>query len=288
MDKTYQKFLKSGIDLAALGVGRGENETYFCTPRGASFIGWEGVDGIHYCFVRGYGGVVFAVSPENAEVFTILWSSSDERIATVADTGKIKAVKTGTATITATSLDGKKTAECKVTVKANTDNTQYTEVFKDNLGDKSVWNGDTDALSGGLSMNYSGTTKKVTSKKEYALGNNFAISMTYRVTGNEGQTWGSYASFEFGGLEVRIIDGASVVELLQGGKSLGKYTGEMNGDANVYTLRYNKGNITVSRGGEKLITAKVSSASLTSAVTVYSGESYRSPTISNITLKKAK
>ena len=53
MDKTYQKFLKSGIDLAALGVGRGENETYFCTPRGASFIGWEGVDGIHYCFVRG-------------------------------------------------------------------------------------------------------------------------------------------------------------------------------------------------------------------------------------------
>ena len=66
MDKTYQKFLKSGIDLAALGVGRGENETYFCTPRGASFIGWEGVDGIHYCFVRGYGGVVFAVSPENA------------------------------------------------------------------------------------------------------------------------------------------------------------------------------------------------------------------------------
>lgn len=66
MDKTYQKFLKSGIDLAALGVGRGENETCFCTPRGASFIGWEGVDGIHYCFVRGYGGVVFAVSPENA------------------------------------------------------------------------------------------------------------------------------------------------------------------------------------------------------------------------------
>lgn len=66
MDKTYQKFLKSGIDLAALGVGRGENETYFCTPRGASFIGWEGVDGIHYCFVRGYDGVVFAVSPENA------------------------------------------------------------------------------------------------------------------------------------------------------------------------------------------------------------------------------
>ena len=36
---------------------------YFCTPRGASIIGSEGVDGVHYCFVRGYGGAVFAVSP---------------------------------------------------------------------------------------------------------------------------------------------------------------------------------------------------------------------------------
>ena len=67
MDKTYEKLLGSGIDLAPLGVEQGENETYFCTPRGASFIGWEGVDGIHYCFVRGYGPVVFAVSPMNSE-----------------------------------------------------------------------------------------------------------------------------------------------------------------------------------------------------------------------------
>ncbi len=40
---------------------------YFCTPRGASIIGSEGVDGVHYCFVRGYGGAVFAVSPLKPE-----------------------------------------------------------------------------------------------------------------------------------------------------------------------------------------------------------------------------
>ena len=39
---------------------------YFCTPRGASIIGCAGVDGIHYCFVRGFGETVFAVSPMNA------------------------------------------------------------------------------------------------------------------------------------------------------------------------------------------------------------------------------
>ncbi len=65
MDKTYEKFLRTGIDLAPLGVERGEGELYFCTPRGASMIGWEGADGIHYCFVRGCGGTVFAVSPMN-------------------------------------------------------------------------------------------------------------------------------------------------------------------------------------------------------------------------------
>lgn len=62
----YQRFLRSGIDLAPLGAGRSEeNYPYFCTPRGASIFGWAGVDGIHFCFVRGWGEMVFAVSPMN-------------------------------------------------------------------------------------------------------------------------------------------------------------------------------------------------------------------------------
>ncbi len=64
----YQKFLRLGIGLAPLGVARGgEGDcAYFCTPKGASILGWAGVDGIHYCFVRGFGETVFAVSPMNA------------------------------------------------------------------------------------------------------------------------------------------------------------------------------------------------------------------------------
>ena len=66
MDKTFQKFLKLGIDLDPLGAGRSEdNSAYFCTPKGASIFGWAGVDGIHFCFIRGFGGMVFAVSPMN-------------------------------------------------------------------------------------------------------------------------------------------------------------------------------------------------------------------------------
>lgn len=67
MKSTYQDFLKRNIDLSSLGIEKGTNgKTYFCTPRGASVIGREEVDGIHYCFIRGFGEMVFAVNPVNA------------------------------------------------------------------------------------------------------------------------------------------------------------------------------------------------------------------------------
>lgn len=67
MDQTYLKFLRKGIDLASIGVERrGANTPYFCTPKAASIIGWAGIDGIHFCFIRGFGGMIFSVSPTNS------------------------------------------------------------------------------------------------------------------------------------------------------------------------------------------------------------------------------
>lgn len=64
---TYNKFKKLKIDTMPLGIEQGNNENlYFCTPKGARIIGWAGVDGIHFCFIRGFGEMVFAVSPMNA------------------------------------------------------------------------------------------------------------------------------------------------------------------------------------------------------------------------------
>lgn len=62
----YDEFKKLAIDLSQLGLERGDTSGgYFCTPKGAEVIGWEGVDGIHYCFVRDFGETVFAVNPMN-------------------------------------------------------------------------------------------------------------------------------------------------------------------------------------------------------------------------------
>lgn len=55
------------------------------------------------------------VTPEDATDKTITWSSSDEKVATV-DGGKVTGVAEGTATITATTKSGDKTATCTVTL----------------------------------------------------------------------------------------------------------------------------------------------------------------------------
>ena len=61
---TYKKFCGLNIDREAIGLGKSEYDVeYFCTPVGAEVIGYEGVGGIHYCFIPGFGDVVFAVNP---------------------------------------------------------------------------------------------------------------------------------------------------------------------------------------------------------------------------------
>lgn len=60
--------------------------------------------------------LVATILPENALNKTHTWSSSAPDVATVNEQGYVQAVKTGTATITVTSEDGNKTAQCVVTV----------------------------------------------------------------------------------------------------------------------------------------------------------------------------
>ncbi|MBP3608795.1 MAG: hypothetical protein J6J42_00500 [Lachnospiraceae bacterium] len=66
MSTIYQKFKKLPVSFSALGLEQFPAASdYFCTPEGAELIGWAGVDGIHYCFIREFGEMVFAVSPCN-------------------------------------------------------------------------------------------------------------------------------------------------------------------------------------------------------------------------------
>ena len=60
--------------------------------------------------------LVATVLPETASQ-TVTWSSSDESVATVSETGTVTAVSAGEAVITATTVTGGKTDSCTITVK---------------------------------------------------------------------------------------------------------------------------------------------------------------------------
>ena len=61
-----------------------------------------------------------SVSPDNATDKNIIWSSSDESVATVDQNGYVTAIESGNAVITAKSVDGGFTASCEITVVPDT------------------------------------------------------------------------------------------------------------------------------------------------------------------------
>ena len=62
--------------------------------------------------------LIATINPSNASNKNVYWTSSDQSVATVDNTGKVTALKAGSATITVTTEDGGKTATCKLTVNA--------------------------------------------------------------------------------------------------------------------------------------------------------------------------
>ena len=60
--------------------------------------------------------------PEKAFLNGLTWTSSDESVACVSDTGKVIGLEPGIATITVMVNETKETATCQVTVKADSNN----------------------------------------------------------------------------------------------------------------------------------------------------------------------
>ena len=57
-------YLRSKMDLSNIGFQRGDKESsYFCTPLHSRVLGWAGVDGIHFCKVKGFDEMIFVVNP---------------------------------------------------------------------------------------------------------------------------------------------------------------------------------------------------------------------------------
>ena len=104
--------------------------------------------------------LVATITPSNATNKKVSWKSSNTSIATVDQTGKVTAVKAGTATITVTTEDGGKTASCEVTVNAATVSVSGVSLDKTSL---TLTEGDTETLTATVSPS-NATNKNVSWK----------------------------------------------------------------------------------------------------------------------------
>ncbi len=75
--------------------------------------------------------LVATIYPIDATNQSVTWTSSDESVATISDSGIITAISKGTTDITVTTVDGSFSATCKLTVtdKTNTED----DIYKDNV-----------------------------------------------------------------------------------------------------------------------------------------------------------
>lgn len=102
-----------GIVAAVVIAGAGAGGYFILRPVAVSNIQ---TDEKGYTLVEGQETtIVTTVQPDNATDKTLVWSSSDAEVATVAD-GTVKAAKAGKAVISIKSNDGKATTEVEVTV----------------------------------------------------------------------------------------------------------------------------------------------------------------------------
>ena len=133
---SLDKIIMEPTTAPTLGAGAFENTSSgltFYVPRGGTGYnsgGWENLNTVEYTPItsislppmlelRPYGSGTLTPTfiPGDATFKEIIWESSDTNIVTVNQDGKVTAVSNGTATITATSRQGRKTATCAVTVK---------------------------------------------------------------------------------------------------------------------------------------------------------------------------
>lgn len=152
------------------------------------------------------------VTPDDAADKSVTWSSSDETVATVDQTGLVKGVAAGTVEITATANDGSKVSKSSsVTVTAtklesvietfNTESTVTPTTSVSGKWDLSVYNSESTSLPGGATYNkaYSSTS--------------FPVALTDSAMGT--QT----------GATLSIVDGSNIKWKNEGTYNYGLYTG---------------------------------------------------------------
>ncbi len=238
----------------------------------------------------------FEVLPEETTVKTVVWSSNNTNVATVDNYGIVTPKSVGTAMITVKTLDGEHTAEFAVTVveaKELVTDPYVKEVFDSKFTTTEMWTGDIDMIKTDLGyamIALVGDSKTITTVKEIDFDDNFMLTLSYSVAGGEEATTDSkYSAIAFGDFKFVISRCAGKVELFHKDVSDGRYQyHSISNRFEDYSLVYNKGNVTVVRGGEVLFTAQLDSESIKSTLSYTWNVSWNKATCGYIKVYKIK
>ena len=207
----------------------------------------------------GWVGVTY--NPSNATNKVLTWKSSNEKVATVRE-GTIKAVGLGTATLTATSEDGGKTATCKVTVtdgkkhiesislktdsiemKPGEGKTIYAEYNPSNVDDKTLyWK--------------SSNEKVVTVNEGYAKAIGEGTATVTATSRDGGKTASCKVTVTSGTVKLQSIQISSSTEILTKGEGKTIYVTYNPNNVTDKTLYWSSSNekvVTVSEGYVKAV-----------------------------------
>lgn len=191
----------------------------------------------------------YSISPVDADFTSVIWTSSNKSVATVDSFGTVKGISKGVAKITATSLSGKMSATCTVTVTEDPTITQMpTNVFSSTFStaDKALFtkSSNTNFFKGDIYMD--GNACYLESAEKYLLGNSWEAALIAQSTINFTENWEQYfISMSVGDLELRIIDCNKKYELKYNGSVIATATSNYDIDKCRFTLRYNKGHVQV-------------------------------------------
>lgn len=238
----------------------------------------------------------FEVSPNEASVKTVSWSSNNTNVATVDNYGIVTPKSVGTAIITVKTLDGGYTAECTVTVveaKELVTDSYVKEVFDSKFTTTEMWTGDIDMIKtdlGYATTAWVGDSKTITTSKEIDFDDNFMLTLSYNVLGGEEATTDNkYSAVTFGDFRLVISRCAAKIELFHKDVSVGSYKyHSISNRFEDYALVYNKGNVAVVRGGEILFTAQLESESIKSTLSYTWNVSWNKATCGYIRVYKIK
>jgi uncharacterized protein YjdB len=230
------------------------------------------------------------VAPTNAAVKNVTWMTGNSNVATVDANGRVTAVGKGTCTITAKTLDGGLAATCKVTVTKK-DEMVARSAFSENFKAADKWEGSVSFMDGSYYTYWENYSRKyiINTVKEYDATDNFALNANMKVAKGDSKLIDNYVGFAFDKFELRVIGCATSVALYYDGKEVGKYDGlPCSFEYNTYTLRYNKGEVSVLVSGEEVIKAKGQIGSTSSKLTITNNEISRSVHIKTVDIATYK